>query len=240
MMFSSKDLSVSVPTASSVFKEKPFAVVSPIQRPTLNLGISTENQRGLSSGSLPTSPEFDCDEVASVGCFLEHNTREIIADFFSLYTSPSYRCGRHNKVLQTMERVVDSLLVKHELVYKGMLTKLNLEEKGEDVSVICTVATEMFKDGITNWGRIASLLAFGAVVARFQKDSGRGHCVSQVAQQISSYLMGHQKEWLLKNNSWDGFVEFFHVPNPESSVRSALTSIVTVAGIGAVLAYLTR
>lgn len=38
----------------------------------------------------------------------------------------------------------------------------------------------------------------------------------------------------------DGFVEFFHVSDPESSVRTALTTIVTVAGIGAVLAYLTR
>lgn len=119
MMFSPKDLSLSAPNVPSGYKEKPLAVVAPLQRPTLNLGISPETQRGLADGSLPTSPESDCDEVPGVGCFLERNTREIIGDFLLLITSPSRSRGRHNKVLQTMKRVVDSLLVKHELVYKG-------------------------------------------------------------------------------------------------------------------------
>lgn len=118
-MFSSKDLPLSVANVQSLCKEKPYAVVSPIQRPILNIGISTENHRGLAHGSLPTSPESDSDEVPGVGCFLEHDTREIIADFFVLVTSPSYHCERHSKVLQTMKRVVDNLMIKHELVYKG-------------------------------------------------------------------------------------------------------------------------
>ncbi|KAK3572323.1 hypothetical protein QTP86_030215 [Hemibagrus guttatus] len=124
-------------------------------------------------------------------------------------------------------------------IVTGMLVKLNLDERGEDMSVISSVARELFSDGITNWGRIASLLAFGAVVARYEA-SERANCVSLVADEISSYLMYNQKEWLLKNKSWDGFVEFFHIPDPETSVRSALTTFVTVAGIGAVLAYMTR
>ncbi|XP_027005627.1 induced myeloid leukemia cell differentiation protein Mcl-1b [Tachysurus fulvidraco] len=236
-MISSEDLPQTVSNVTSGYKEqKPVAVV----RPTLNLGLSTENQRGLSDGSLPTSPEFDSDQVSGVGCFLEHNTQEIIEDFLQLITSPSRLCGRHNKVLKTMKRVVDNLLVKHDIVYKGMLVKLNLDKRGHDMSVISSVAKDLFSDGITNWGRIASLLAFGAVVARYEKESGRGDCVSLVAEELSSFLMHDQKEWLLKNNSWDGFEEFFHIPDAESSVRTALTTFVTVAGIGAVLAYMTR
>lgn len=119
MMFRPSDLSLSVPKVQPGYKEKPFAVVSPIPRHSLNLGISPENQRSLSDGSLPTSPESDCDEAPVSRCFLAHNTQEIIRDFLLLVTSPSRPCGRHNKVLQTMKRVVDSLLVKHELVYKG-------------------------------------------------------------------------------------------------------------------------
>lgn len=83
-----------------------------------------------------------------------------------------------------------------------MLGKLNLDEREDDMSVISSVAKELFSDGITNWGRIASLLAFGAVVCLYEKESGRGHCVSFVAEEISSYLLCNQKEWLLKNNSW--------------------------------------
>lgn len=119
MMFRPNDLSVSVPKVQPGYKEKPFAVVSPIPRHSLNLGISPEIQRGLPDGSLPTSPESDSDETPVGCCFLAHNTREIIRDYFLLVTSPSRHCGRHHKVLQTMKRVVDSLLVKHELVYKG-------------------------------------------------------------------------------------------------------------------------
>lgn len=84
----------------------------------------------------------------------------------------------------------------------GMLVKLNLDRRGHDMSVISSVAKELFSDGITNWGRIASLLAFGAVVARYEKESGRGDCVSLVAEELSFFLMHDQKEWLLKNNSW--------------------------------------
>ncbi|KAK3550542.1 hypothetical protein QTP70_000013 [Hemibagrus guttatus] len=230
-MFSSKDLPLAVPNVQSGYKEKPLAVVVPIQRPTLNFGISTENRRGLVDGSLPASPELDSDEVSGVGCFLEHNTREIIGDFFLLITSHSRHCGRHSKVLQTMKRVVDSLMVKHELVYKGMLVKLNLDERGEDMSVISSVARELFSDGITNWGRIASLLAFGAVVARYEA-SERANCVSLVADEISSYLMYNQKEWLLKNKSWDGFVEFFHIPDPETSVSyTSRNTIMILTGL---------
>lgn len=84
----------------------------------------------------------------------------------------------------------------------GMLIKLNLDERGDDLRVISSVAKEIFSDGITNWGRIASLLTFGAVVSQYETQSGRGHCVNLVAQEISSYLLHDQKEWLVKNNSW--------------------------------------
>lgn len=83
-----------------------------------------------------------------------------------------------------------------------MLIKLSLDERGDDMRVISSVAKDLFSDGITNWGRIASLLAFGAVVSQYEKESGREHCVSLVAEEISSYLLYNQKEWLLKNNSW--------------------------------------
>lgn len=38
----------------------------------------------------------------------------------------------------------------------------------------------------------------------------------------------------------DGFVEFFQVPDPESTVRNVLMAVAGVAGIGATLALLIR
>lgn len=64
------------------------------------------------------------------------------------------------------------------------------------------VAKSMFEDGNNNWGRVASLVTFGAVVAQYMKQHGRRECVEQVAQEISTYLLTDQRDWLIKNNAW--------------------------------------
>ncbi|KAL6488564.1 hypothetical protein MHYP_G00023050 [Metynnis hypsauchen] len=216
----------------------------------LTLGISSQARppriAAVRDGSLPTSPASDCGELEldadqfKESETLDRDTSDIVIDFLQNFTGLSRSYGRHSGVVQTIRRVVDGLVVKHELVYKGMLTRLGMEDRGDDMIIIRTVAKELFSDGITNWGRIASLLAFGAVVCQHQNQMGRGHCVSLVGQEISSYLLSDQKDWLLKNKAWDGFVEFFHVPDPESKMRNALMALITAAGVGAGLVLLTR
>ena len=82
-----------------------------------------------------------------------------------------------------------------------MVNKLSLDDR-EDTSFVSSVARSLFADGTTNWGRIVSLVAFGAVVSQYLKEKGRGHCVEQVGQEISTYLLTEQRDWLIKNNSW--------------------------------------
>lgn len=86
--------------------------------------------------------------------------------------------------------------------FEGMVNKLSMEDRGDDVSFVSLVAKSMFEDGNSNWGRVASLVAFGAVVAQYMKESGRRDCVEQVAQEISTYLLTDQRDWLIKNNAW--------------------------------------
>lgn len=83
-----------------------------------------------------------------------------------------------------------------------MTNKLHLDQRGDDMSFISDVAEQMFSDGTTNWGRIASLLAFGAAVARDQKQKGKEECVEAVAQEMSTYLLKEKRDWLIKNNAW--------------------------------------
>ncbi|XP_067304607.1 induced myeloid leukemia cell differentiation protein Mcl-1b [Pseudorasbora parva] len=190
-------------------------------------------------GSLPSSPGSDCEELDNY-LSLDMETRETIDIFFKNFSGlPHSKTGK-KQVLSTMKRVVESLVVKHEIAYKGMIARLNLEQNGEDVSFIKTVAAEIFSDGITNWGRIASLLTFGAILCKHQNDRGHGKCVSLVGEFIASYLLTAQRDWLLKNKAWDGFVEFFHVPDTEAVVRNTLMAIGSVATFGAALAYLIR
>lgn len=90
-----------------------------------------------------------------------------------------------------------------------MLLKLGLDERGDDVTFVTSVAKSMFSDGQTNWGRIASLVAFGAVLCQYLKERGREPCIESVGQEISSYLLSDQRDWLIKNNSWVSHVLVF-------------------------------
>lgn len=92
----------------------------------------------------------------------------------------------------------------------GMIARLNLEQKGEDVSFIKQVATELFSDGTTNWGRIASLLTFGAMLCKYQNDRGHSKYVRLVGEEISSYLLTEQRDWILRNKAWVSlFIPFY-------------------------------
>lgn len=197
-------------------------------------------------GSLPCTPDNQTDSETEVSSCpsayeaLDVDTRQLISRFLREYTGLSKPGWKESSALSTMKRVVGDVLAKHRYAYNGMINKLSLEDRGHDASFVSAVAKSLFADGTTNWGRIASLMAFGAAVSQNLKESGRGDCVELVADGISSYLLTDQRDWLVKNNSWDGFVDFFRVADPESTVRTTLMAFAGFAGIGATLALLIR
>lgn len=198
-------------------------------------------------GSLPCTPEFQSDsEIDSVSGssaedeVLENDTRQLIGDFLKLYTGISKPRWHQSERLSVMKRVVEDLLEKHRYAYNGMKNKLSLDDRGDDVRFVGAVARSIFEDGTTNWGRIVSLLAFGATVCQYYMTKGRENCVERVGQEISTYLLSDQRDWLAKNNGWNGFVDFFRVADPESPVRNTLMAFAGLAGIGATLAMLIR
>lgn len=203
-----------------------------------------DNSDEIEDGSLPCTPELESpinvsncpagDEV------LENDTRQLISSFLIDFTGLSKRPRKENKALSTMRRVVEDVLEKHRYAYNGMINKLSLDDIGDDASFVSSVAKSLFADGTTNWGRIASLVAFGAAVSQNLKEKGRDNCVELVGQEISTYLLSYQRDWLVKNNSWDGFVEFFRVADPESTVRNTLMAFAGLAGLGATVALLIR
>ncbi|XP_073678623.1 induced myeloid leukemia cell differentiation protein Mcl-1a [Garra rufa] len=200
-------------------------------------GLQLEG-RFLSStdGSLPATP--DPQEFGSAE--LDKDTRQLLLDFYRTHTGMSPPDRKHHHAIPTMRRVVDDILAKHGIAYNGMLQRLQLESQPEDMSVIGSIAKTMFKDDTTNWGRIVSLVAFGAVACSRLMELQRERCVEMVAEQISSYLISEQHDWFLNNKGWHGFVEFFHVEDMESVVRNALMAVVGCAGLGAGLALLIR
>lgn len=209
-------------------------------------GFALKNSEEIEDGSLPCSPELQSDsEIDESGGsagneVLENDTRQLIGRFFRDFTGLSKPQWNESRELGTMKRVVENVLSKHRYAYNGMINKLSLDDREDDASFVSAVATSLFADGTTNWGRIASLVAFGAVVCQYLKEKNRENCVELVAQEFSTYLLSDQRDWLVKNNGWDGFVEFFREADPESTVRNTLMAFAGVAGIGATLALLIR
>ncbi|KAI4905555.1 hypothetical protein NFI96_009280 [Prochilodus magdalenae] len=193
----------------------------------------------MGGGSLPESPLCDDDFAPDfASSALVEETRGLIGAFYRGYLGHKNR--NQHPALGTMSRVVEGLVRKHSIAYNGMVQKLNLKEQDDSMEFVSKVAVTLFDDGTTNWGRIVSLVGFGAVVCARLKEAGREHCVENVANHISSYLGKHQLQYLINNKAWEGFVEFFREDDSESRVRNALMAFAGFAGLGAGLALLIR
>ncbi|XP_043088933.1 induced myeloid leukemia cell differentiation protein Mcl-1a [Puntigrus tetrazona] len=218
--------------------DEPDAVIKPLRPGTNGLkGLQLEGRFvSAADGSLPSTPDPEEFGYAE----LDRDTRQLLLDFYFTRTGMCSRDRKLHHALPTMNRVVEDILLKHEIAYKGMLQRLDLDAQADDMSFVGHIATTMFKDHTTNWGRIVSLVAFGAVVCSRLKELQRERCVEAVTLQISSYLTSQQLHWILSNKGWHGFVEFFRVEDVESVIRSALMAVVGCAGIGAGLAFLIR
>ncbi|KAM9169051.1 LOW QUALITY PROTEIN: induced myeloid leukemia cell differentiation protein Mcl-1 [Mergus octosetaceus] len=214
-------------------------------------GCEPEAERGgPGGGSLPgTPPELPTDELRqdSLELILRYlreaagETEPGLKKFFpGLLGRPGGAGdGVMEKALETLRRVGDGVLEKHELAFQGMLRKLEIK-KEEDLQAVGEVAAHLFSDGVTNWGRVVTLISFGAFVARHLKSMKQEKSIGSLARIITDALVSSKREWLVSQGGWEGFVDFFRVEDLEGSIRNVLMAFAGVAGLGASLAYMIR
>ncbi|XP_004589231.3 induced myeloid leukemia cell differentiation protein Mcl-1 [Ochotona princeps] len=196
-------------------------------------------------GSLPsTPPPADEEEVGEDELYRQ--SLDIIARYLREQATgakdakPLGRTGATSrKALETLRRVGDGVQRKHETAFQGMLRKLDIKNEN-DVKSLSRVMVHVFSDGVTNWGRIVTLISFGAFVAKHLKSINQESCIEPLAESITDVLVRTKRDWLVKQRGWDGFVEFFHVEDLEGGIRNVLLAFAGVAGVGAGLAYLIR
>nr|XP_026655119.1 induced myeloid leukemia cell differentiation protein Mcl-1 homolog [Zonotrichia albicollis] len=82
-----------------------------------------------------------------------------------------------------------------------MLRKLQIQQE-EDLQCVVEVAAQMFSDGVTNWGRVVTLIAFGAFVAKHLKSIQQEQSVSSLAGIITDALVNSKREWLESQGGW--------------------------------------
>ncbi|XP_045548674.1 induced myeloid leukemia cell differentiation protein Mcl-1 homolog [Salmo salar] len=169
---------------------------------------------------------------------LDIDTRQLIKCVLGQCTGLLKPRWNESKALSTTSRVIGQLLEKHRYTYNGMINTLYVDDRGDDVKFLSSVAHIIFEDGTVNWGRVASLMSFGAAVCQYLRGKGRDDCVDVVGEEIAEYLATHHTDWLVKHNSWNGFTEFFLVAEPESRCRNIIMTLFGLAGIGATMTFL--
>lgn len=210
----------------------------PAVLPLLELVGEASNGPGT-GGSLPSTPppaeEEEDDE-------LYRQSLDIISRYLKEQATgakDAKPAAANRKALETLRRVGDGVQRNHETAFQGMLRKLDIKNE-DDVKSLSRVMVHVFSDGVTNWGRIVTLISFGAFVAKHLKSINQESCIEPLAESITDVLVRTKRDWLVKQRGWEGFVEFFHVEDLEGGIRNVLLAFAGVAGVGAGLAYLIR
>ncbi|ESN99927.1 hypothetical protein HELRODRAFT_153133, partial [Helobdella robusta] len=70
------------------------------------------------------------------------------------------------------------------------------------------VLKEMFSDGHTNWGRIATLFAFGAALCKYSLENNKQELIEPITDSIALYISTNKSNWIRQQNGWVGFFLF--------------------------------
>ncbi|KAG8509232.1 Induced myeloid leukemia cell differentiation protein Mcl-1 [Galemys pyrenaicus] len=205
------------------------------KRPAVLRLVGEAGSASGTDGSLPSTPppaEEEDDE-------LFRQSLEIISRYLREQATgakdakPLGRPGAAGrKALDTLRRVGDGVQRNHQTAFQGMLRKLDIKSE-DDVKSLSRVMAHVFSDGVTNWGRIVTLISFGAFVAKHLKSINQESCIEPLAESIADVLVRTKRDWLVKQRGWDGFVDFFHVEDLEGGIRNVLLAFAGVAGVGA-------
>uniref|UniRef100_A0A3Q4HDS7 Bcl-2 Bcl-2 homology region 1-3 domain-containing protein n=1 Tax=Neolamprologus brichardi TaxID=32507 RepID=A0A3Q4HDS7_NEOBR len=91
-------------------------------------------------------------------------------------------------------------------VHTGMLS---LQTTATEVPMVTGVVRTLFSDGIINWGRVVSLVAYGTVLLQASKSTLGPECAYGIGVSIAAYITDNHMDWLVGTDGWDGFVDTF-------------------------------
>ncbi|KAM6168825.1 induced myeloid leukemia cell differentiation protein Mcl-1 isoform 2-T2 [Erethizon dorsatum] len=175
----------------------------PAVLPLLEL-VGEAGKNPSADGSLPSTPppaEEEEDE-------LYRQSLEIISRYLreqatgAKDSKPLAGAGAASrKALETLRRVGDGVQRNHETAFQGMLRKLDIKNE-DDVKSLSRVMVHVFSDGVTNWGRIVTLISFGAFVAKHLKSINQESCIEPLAESITDVLVQTKRDWLVKQRGW--------------------------------------
>ncbi|XP_012514918.1 PREDICTED: induced myeloid leukemia cell differentiation protein Mcl-1-like, partial [Propithecus coquereli] len=155
-------------------------------------------------GSLPSMPPpAEAEED-----LLYWQSLEIISQYFweqatsAKDAKPMVRFGAASrKALETLRCAGESVQRNHEMAFQGMLRKLDIKNE-DDVKSLSQVMAYVLNDSVINWGRITTLISFGACVAKHLKSINQESCIEPLAESITDVIVRTKRDWLVKQRGW--------------------------------------
>merc|ERR1711976_557857 len=118
-----------------------------------------------------------------------------------------------NRHAITLRRTVNEVSQKHEIVFNSIVRKLEPLTPDTASQTFLNVVEEMFKDNHYNWGRVVSVYAFGAALAKHFAENNKKDCMDLIAEFLAKYVSSKLGKWILQQGGWDAFDSYF----PEKS-----------------------
>jgi hypothetical protein len=135
---------------------------------------------------------------------------------------------------ETMIRTVKEIWTKHELLFKGMMKKLEVTESNAAL-VFTKVVDEIFSDTLFNWGRVVMVYAFVGWLILHCKHNGMENCIDEIAEAACQFATSRLSTWITEAGGWDAFVMFFEKEDSaEEMIRRGLIYTILGLSVGAV------
>ena len=107
----------------------------------------------------------------------------------------------YNDHTKIMYNVVQKSMVR----YNNLLRRMCKDKFDDvDISVISTIADDLFRDKTSNWGRIISLFPFCGTLAKQSASKDMYKTIDDIALFIGSYIADNLTEWICKQGRWVG------------------------------------
>lgn len=105
-----------------------------------------------------------------------------------------------NATARTLRKLSDNIERTNPDIFKEMCSKLNFSQETIFIS-FREVANKMFSDGIINWGRIATLFAFVAQVAKYCSENDMSEQIDNIIEWTARFVT--EMYWIEQQGGWN-------------------------------------
>ena len=96
-------------------------------------------------------------------------------------------------------KVMYNVVQKSMVVYNNLLRRMCKDTFDDiDISVLSTIADDLFRDKTCNWGRIISLFTFCCTLAKQSASKDMYKTINDIALFLGSYIADKLTEWIYK------------------------------------------